>query len=57
LNFSEWGQTRGEGTREVAELVNSGEMPPAMYVMMHLESKLSPSEKQQLVKGLQASLR
>jgi len=57
FNFSEWGQTRGEGTRQVAEVIREGSMPPAMYVMMHREANLSQSEKQQLVQRLQASLR
>jgi cytochrome c551/c552 len=57
LNFSEWGQTRGEGTREMDEVINQGSMPPAIYVLMHPSSKLSQSEQQQLIKGLQASLR
>jgi cytochrome c551/c552 len=57
LNFSEWGQAKGERRREVAEVISEGSTPPALSVMLHPEAKLSPSEKSQLIKGLQASLR
>ena len=57
LNFSEWGQAKGERMREVAEVISEGSMPPAPYLMLHPEARLSPTEKPQLIKGLQASLR
>jgi hypothetical protein len=59
LNFSEWGSNpvrgeRGGGTRELAEVVQNGSMPPALYTMMHPNAVLNDQEKQQLVQGLQA---
>jgi mono/diheme cytochrome c family protein len=54
LNFSEWDRPQ-EGTGDVAELVNGGEMPPWYYTLIHSGAKLSDAEKQQLVAGLQAT--
>jgi len=63
LNFSEWGMpTRGgegeggEGGGEGAEVIATGQMPPAQYLLMHPEARLSDAEKQQLIQGM-ASLR
>lgn len=63
INFSEWDTRRvreGREDREAeeyAEVIQEGEMPPAMYLMMHPEAKLSDQEKQQLIRGLQDSLK
>ncbi len=62
LNFSEWNGTRGGGEREggeddMAEVIQRGEMPPELYTMIHPEAVLSDVEKQQLIDGLQQSLR
>ena len=58
LNFSEWGTgRRGEGAREVGRQIQSGEMPPAIYLTMHPDAKLTDAEKQQLIQGLQNSLK
>lgn len=56
LNFSEWGGER-EGVEDIAELINNGEMPPANYLPLHPEASLTEAEKQQLIAGLQASLK
>lgn len=59
MNFSEWGTARGEEgelSEEVAEVIEEGEMPPSNYLMMHPDSKLTEAEKQQLIRGLTASL-
>jgi hypothetical protein len=56
LNFSEWGQQRRVELGDLAEVINGGEMPPWYYVMMHPNAKLSSSEKQALIIGLQTSL-
>lgn len=61
LNFSEWGvngrqyrSERGRGPGEdMARQVQSGEMPPWEYSLLHPEAKLSETEKQQLMQGLQ----
>ena len=40
---------------ESAEKVAEGEMPLPIYTLMHPEAKLSASEKQELIQGLQAT--
>lgn len=53
LNFSDWG--RGEEMEEPEELleaVEEGEMPPASYLLLHPEARLSEAEKGQLLNGL-----
>ncbi len=63
LNFSEWGTPRrgeggeGRGSREIQEVIEEGSMPPGTYLLLHPEAALSQTEKQQLVQGLQNSLR
>src|SRR5512133_2184272 len=71
LNFSEWGVSRRrpegdregggrgerEGSGEIAEVIQNGSMPPGNYLMLHPEAALNAAEKQQLIQGLQASLR
>ena len=32
-------------------------MPPGLYTMMHPDAVLSPAEQQQLIQGLQVSLK
>ncbi len=51
LNFSEWDRPQ-EGSREAAEVVQEGEMPPAYYKLMHRAANLSPAEVSQLAEGL-----
>ncbi len=54
LNFSEW--DRGQpGLDQVREHVDSGDMPPWDYLLMHSTAKLTDSEKQQLLAGLAAT--
>jgi hypothetical protein len=61
LNFSEWGVARsgegGEGSREAGREIQRGAMPPSIYLTTHPEASLTPQEKQELIAGLQASLR
>ena len=61
LNFSEWGTARrgegGEGGGEMSEIIRSGEMPPAIYTRMHPNAILTPAEQQQLIDGLNKSLK
>ncbi|NTW56792.1 MAG: heme-binding domain-containing protein [Chlorobiaceae bacterium] len=55
FNVSEWGRTgRNEGDEAAAE-VREGKMPPFFYLPAHPEAKLSPEEKNDLVKGLVAT--
>jgi cytochrome c551/c552 len=55
LNFSEWNGRRAR-TRELAEVINEGEMPPWYYTLMHPKAKLSDQEKQILIDGLNAAI-
>ncbi len=67
LNFSEWGVAgvqRGEGREgggrgggEVGRVITRGSMPPALYLLTHPAAQLTDAEKQQLIDGLQASLK
>jgi mono/diheme cytochrome c family protein len=62
LNFSEWGTSpaggeRGQGSGRVVEVIRDGSMPPSIYTLMHPEAVLSTLEKQQLIQGLQNSLK
>jgi hypothetical protein len=55
LNFSEW--RTGERSRDVAEAIQRGSMPPAIYTLIHANAILNAQEKQQLIQGLQNSLK
>jgi hypothetical protein len=58
LNFSQWtGGGRGEDGGEMSEVILGGYMPPASYIALHPNARLTAAEKQQLVQGLAASLR
>ena len=56
LNFSEW-TGRIREADEIAEVVAEREMPPSQYLLMHSQARLSPSEKEALIRGLNASFR
>jgi hypothetical protein len=55
LNFSEWDRARQE-TREIVEKVQESEMPPSYYGWLHPKARLSSSERQALIQGLEATL-
>mgnify|MGYP001194389411 CR=1 FL=1 len=55
LNFSEW-NTHPQAAGEIASSIQEGEMPPAIYLPLHPEAKLTTAEKQQLITGLTNSL-
>jgi hypothetical protein len=55
LNFSEWGQRRQESGR-IDRLINNGEMPPIQFLITHPEARLTETEKQALIRGLQITL-
>ena len=55
LNFSEWSRGNGEAD-EAAETVRNGEMPPRSYTLLHPEARLTDAERDQLARGLDASI-
>ncbi len=55
LNFSEW--QAGRRSRNMAEVIQQGSMPPSLYTLMHPNAILTDQEKQALILGLQASLK
>lgn len=59
LNFSDWGTgrlfARGELMRELNDVMEEGEMPPAQYMPTHPEANLTDAEREQLRQGLLAT--
>lgn len=51
LNFSEWDKPQREW-HEAAEEVEDGEMPMAIYVLLHSEASLTDDETRELIDGL-----
>jgi hypothetical protein len=55
LNFSDWGSGReGEESHELHEVMEEGEMPPAPYLLLHAEARLTDAERNQLINGFVA---
>ncbi|NJC95746.1 MAG: cytochrome C [Anaerolineales bacterium] len=55
FNFSDWGAHPGELDEMINE-INEGGMPPIQYWIFHPNSRLSDTQKQSLISGLQATL-
>ncbi len=55
LNFSQW-STQQRGARDAAREVQRGNMPVAIYTLMHPSANLTAAEKQTLISGFGASL-
>jgi hypothetical protein len=55
LNFSEWG-TSSRRANEASRVVLSGRMPPYQYLLIHKNAILTSTERNELAKGLTASL-
>jgi cytochrome c551/c552 len=56
MNFSEW-NTHSRDVRDITEEIQSGGMPPAKYLLMHPDARLTDAEKGQLITGLTNSLK
>lgn len=57
LNFSTWNSGgKSRELDEIVEVVANGQMPPPIYLITHPEARLSASEKQALMDGLQATI-
>jgi mono/diheme cytochrome c family protein len=60
LNFSDWGanNTRFSARADrIVRAVEDGRMPPVQYLLIHSNARLTDAEKQQLIAGLEASLK
>lgn len=55
LNFSDSNQS-SRRANEATEIVLEGEMPPFQYLIIHKNAILSSTERQELAKGLAATL-
>jgi hypothetical protein len=55
LNFSQWSMSYEEA-HEASEAILAGTMPPRSYLLLHPEARLLPAERNQLVRGLDATL-
>ena len=55
MNFSDWGNYSVRTTK-VIQQIEAGKMPPASYLPLHPEARLSAAEKAQLIEGLRNSL-
>ena len=55
FNFSDW-KNNPIGVGELAEVIQSGEMPPIQYTLFHPSSVLNSQQKQDFIQGLQATL-
>jgi len=55
LNFSEWNRRYDEAD-EAGKAVAGGEMPPRAYLLLHPEARLTTGEREDLARGLDASL-
>lgn len=57
LNFSEWrGGRGGRVANEIERNIQSGEMPPRNYLLLHPDAALSSEARQQLIDGLKATV-
>jgi heme-binding protein len=56
FNFSEWDKPQDVSAGDMAETIRGGSMPPWFYVLLHANAGLSASEKDALVRGLNATL-
>jgi mono/diheme cytochrome c family protein len=54
LNYSEWDRRQKAGA-ESAKTVQKGEMPPWYYTLFQPKARLTPAEREALVRGLAAT--
>jgi mono/diheme cytochrome c family protein len=56
LNFSEWNRPQEAEPGEIEEVIRGGSMPPWYYTLQHSNAKLSGTEKDALISGLDATI-
>jgi hypothetical protein len=52
INFSDWNRPKKQHVDEFQKVLQKNSMPPANYLLLHPEARLSPAEKQKLFDGL-----
>jgi mono/diheme cytochrome c family protein len=55
LNFSEWDRPQAEAS-DIVEAVRGGSMPPLQYKPLHAAARLSDTQRNELVRGLENTL-
>jgi hypothetical protein len=55
INFSEWGGGRYALARYAGRRTSNGMMPPYKYLLAHPEAELTPEERRELARGLEAT--
>lgn len=61
LNFTDWNQSHeehgheGHTPEDLVEVLRKGEMPPANYLMLHPDARLTDAEREALIEGLLAT--
>ncbi len=53
INFSDWNRPEPQHVDEFQRVYKENSMPPASYLLLHPEARLSDAEKQQLFHGLE----
>ena len=51
FNVSEWGRKKNKGDEAAGE-VREGEMPPLLFALTNPETKLTPTEREDFLRGL-----
>ena len=57
MNFSDWNRGYQPSIGDIVGELEEGGMPPAIYLPLHKEAQLTAAEKQQLITGLNNSLK
>ena len=61
LNFTDWNQSHeehgheGHEPEDLVEAIREGEMPPATYLRLHPDARLTDAEREALIEGLLAT--
>lgn len=55
MNFSDWSRTSQRAQKIIRE-IEEGRMPPAFYLPLHPDARLSAEQKAQLIQGFRDSL-
>src|SRR5262249_46768434 len=52
INFSDWNRTEEQHADEFQKVFDENSMPPAQYLLLHPEARLSVEDKKKLFNGL-----